>query len=734
MANQVRPLSAFGQGEEFIIEELTGKEEALVMRLEQLGFQKGRRGTCLFWNLGKESQAFRINQTIIALRREEADTILAVPLHISPCIMLAGNPNVGKTTLFNHLTGMHQHTGNWPGKTVKLAQGTFQLQGGETCELIDLPGSYSLQSRSEEERVTEQLLREETPDGIVVVCDASSLEKSLRFALEIQQLVREKEENIPLLVCVNLCDEAKRKGIQIDFKRLEEKLGCPVVQTCAVSPKGLEPLKTGIYQKILQGRKEDGEAGGKISFCETDNSRNGKHPDPEDWSITQKQKGFSLQAAEIAKAVVKVQKEGYWHREYQLDRFLTHPVSGTFCMLALLLFLFWLTLYGTNVPSKLLFALFTKVGKQMRDLLAGISCPSLFASLWLDGIWKVCSWVVSVMLIPMAIFFPLFTILEDLGYLPRIAFQLDGCFRRCRACGKQALTMCMGLGCNAVGVTGCRIIDTKPERKIAILTNALIPCNGRYPSLILLITMFFAGENSLLGGIWMCGAVLTAVLVTFLSTWLLSFFINRKGKSTFILEMPSYRKPQLGQILTRSLLDRTLSVLSRAILASVPAGILIWAAANVRVPAGVACKLPGLDIALAEGGEPLLRLITAYLDYPASWLGLDGAILFAFILGFPANEIVIPALLMCYLQTGTLVEVPGISQLKDILLANGWTQETALCMLLFTLFHWPCATTCITIRRETGSFRWMLLGFLLPALWGILLCGGVHGIWSFLMS
>ena len=728
MANQVRPLSAFAQGEEFIIEELTGKEEALVMRLEQLGFQKGRRGICLFWNLGKKAQAFRINQTVIALRREEADTILAVPLHASPCIMLAGNPNVGKTTLFNHLTGMHQHTGNWPGKTVKLAQGTLQLQEGETCELIDLPGSYSLQSRSEEERVTEQLLREETPDGIVVVFDASSLEKSLRFTLEIQQLVKEKEGNIPLLVCVNLCDEAKRKGIQIDFERLEEKLGCPVVQTCAVSQKGLEPLKIGICQKILRVREENGEVGERISFCETDDSRNGKHPERED------KKNVAEAAEEIVKAVVKVRKEGYWHREYQLDRFLTHPFSGTLCMLVLLLVLFWLTLYGTNVPSRLLFALFTQAGKQMCDLLAWVHCPSLLASLWLDGIWKVCSWVVSVMLIPMAIFFPLFTILEDLGYLPRIAFQLDGCFRRCRACGKQALTMCMGLGCNAVGVTGCRIIDTKPERRMAILTNALIPCNGRYPSLILLITMFFAGENSFLGGIWMCGAVLTAVLVTFLSTWLLSFFVNREGKSAFILEMPSYRRPQLGQILTRSLLDRTLSVLTRAILASAPAGILIWAAANVRIPADVVSKLPGLDAALAEGGAPLLRLITAYLDYPASWLGLDGAILFAFILGFPANEIVIPALLMCYLQTGTLVEVPDVSQLKDILLANGWTLETALCMLLFTLFHWPCATTCMTIRRETGSFRWMLLGFLLPAMWGIFLCGSVHGIWSFLIS
>ncbi|MDO5409624.1 MAG: nucleoside recognition domain-containing protein, partial [Lachnospiraceae bacterium] len=418
---------------------------------------------------------------------------------------------------------------------------------------------------------------------------------------------------------------------------------------------------------------------------------------------------FYAQAAFIAARTVRVTDGNYWHRDYRIDRFLTSPFTGSISLLCLLFAVFWLTINGANYPSAVLSGFFSWIGEAMSGFLREIHCPQLLANLWLDGIWRVASWVVAVMLPPMTIFFPLFTILEDLGYLPRIAFYLDGCFKRCHACGKQALTMCMGLGCNAVGVTGCRIIDTEKERLIAILTNSLIPCNGRFPTLIALITMFFAGGSALAGGALMCGAVLLSIFMTFLVTRILAAALNRKRQSTFILELPPYRKPQFGQILVRSLLDRTLFVLSRAVMAAAPAGALIWLLANLTVSDMTA-----------------LSLITSFLDVPASFIGLDGVILFAFLLGFPANEIVIPVILMSYLAQGTLVEVPALEQLKILLTANGWTLETAVCMLLFTLFHWPCATTCMTIYKETKSLKWTAVGFAVPAVCGCILCGVVH--------
>lgn len=431
-----------------------------------------------------------------------------------------------------------------------------------------------------------------------------------------------------------------------------------------------------------------------------------------------RQEEYAGRAADIVSQAVRMKDEGYWHRDYRIDRFLTSPVTGSISMLCLLFVLFWLTINGANYPSELLSSLFSWFGTKMEQFLVAVHCPELLADLWLDGVWRVSSWVVSVMFPPMAIFFPLFTILEDLGYLPRLAFHLDGCFKKCHACGKQALTMCMGIGCNAVGVTGCRIIDTEKERLIAILTNSLVPCNGRFPALIAVITMFFAGGSAAAGGFLMCLTVLLAVCMTFLVTGFLSLSLNRGKQSNFILELPPYRRPQFGQILIRSLIDRTLFVLSRAVMAAAPAGVLIWLLANIHVPPGAS--------AAGSDARTLLSMITAALDTPAAFIGLDGAILFAFILGFPANEIVLPAILMCYLAQGSLVDVPALGQLRVLLLDNGWTLETAACVLVFTLFHWPCATTCMTIRKETGSVKWVAAAFVIPAVCGCILCGGIH--------
>ncbi len=787
----------------------------LLYRLEQLGFRAGNQGICLYENMGKGSLAYRIQGSVIALRVEDAALVVVVCEEKEDgepeiCVMLTGNPNVGKSTVFNRLTGMRQHTGNWPGKTVELAEGSYQygIKEKEPCErryrekyrgqyreknrgqyknyrLIDLPGTYSLKARSEEEIVTTEALQSGKADVVVVVCDASCLERGLRFALEVQELCECKlrgelcsessgelsgelcselsgelcgelrgelcgdlRGDLPVIICVNLCDEAEKKGIQIDFELLEQLTECKVVSASAARGKGLEQLK----QAIAEASCGICEKKILIKACEADENRGGitagenpakiiagespaRRTAGEDSAKRTVGEDSAKRAAFIVEQTVQIKNQTYWHRDYGIDRFLTSPVTGSICMLGMLFVLFWLTMKGANYPSALLSTFFGWIGDVMEAGLTEISCPELLKSLWLDGVWRVSSWVVSVMLPPMAIFFPLFTILEDLGYLPRVAFHLDGCFKKCHACGKQALTMCMGLGCNAVGVTGCRIIDTKKERLLAILTNSLIPCNGRFPALIALITMFFAGGSAWAGGLLMCLAILLAVGMTFLVTRLLAAVLNKGKNSTFILELPPYRKPQFGQILIRSLVDRTLFVLSRAILAAAPAGLIIWLLANIQV-AGVSdisqiSAVTDRSLAGHTGGISLLQLFTSWLEYPASFIGLDGAILFAFILGFPANEIVLPAVLMCYMARGSLVEVPALDQLRLILIDNGWTVETALCMLLFTLFHWPCATTCMTIHKETGSWKWTAAAFLLPAICGCVLCGLVHMIFGF---
>jgi len=314
------------------------------------------------------------------------------------------------------------------------------------------------------------------------------------------------------------------------------------------------------------------------------------------------------------------------------------------------------------------------------------------------------------MLPPMAIFFPLFTLLEDVGYLPRIAFNLDKYFKKCCACGKQALTMCMGFGCNAVGVTGCRIIDSPRERMIAILTNVFVPCNGRFPTLISIITMFFVGfgtgfKSSFLSTLMLTGVIVLGIFMTFIISKILSKTILKGLPSSFTLELPPYRKPQIGKTIIRSIFDRTLFVLGRAISVAAPAGLVIWLMANININ----------DLSL-------LSHCSNFLNPLGQLIGLDGVILMAFILGFPANEIVVPIMIMGYMATNNLTDFNNLVELKNLLVNNGWTFVTALCFMLFSLFHFPCSTTCLTIKKETGSWKWVIISILLPLICGITLC------------
>ena len=605
-------------------------------------------------------------------------------------VALAGNPNVGKSTVFNALTGLKQHTGNWSGKTVSCAKGTYSFHN-TTYTLVDLPGTYSLAAHSKEEEAARDFICSQKADLIIVVCDATALERNLNLALQILHYRKE------VLVCVNLCDEAKKKGIAIDFSRLSKLLDAPVVAVTARKKEGLTELKQQTEELCLHPRTEGL-----------------KHASLDEPLTEEKSAAFVKEGEGIAAVCIQYQNQNYRRRDAFWDRLLTGPVSGILFLCLLLMLIFWITIAGANYLSQWLSgALFTALD-WLEGFLFSIHAPEFFIGALVHGALRVLVWVISVMLPPMAIFFPLFTLLEDLGYLPRIAFLLDPYFQKCKACGKQALTICMGFGCNAVGITGCRIIDSPRERLMAILTNSFVPCNGRFPALIAILSMFFVGLNAgplsgLKSALGLTLMILAGLAVTFAASFFLSKTLLKGTPSSFTLELPPYRKPQIGQILLRSVLDRTLFVLGRAVLVAFPAGLLIWILANVPL-----------------GQGSLFSAITLALDGPGRLLGLDGVILTAFLLGFPANEIVLPLILMGYLSSGTLTDIGSLSSFFAILTQNGWTMSTALCTMLFSLFHWPCSTSCLTIYKETRSLKWTAAAILLPTAIGAFLCMIVH--------
>ncbi len=592
-------------------------------------------------------------------------------------IGLVGNPNVGKSTVFNQLTGLRQHTGNWTGKTVANAVGTY-IYGSKTYTLIDTPGTYSLYARSQEEEITRDFIRSRQADVIVLVADATCLERNLILLLQILEITKN------VVLCINLIDEAQKKGIRIDTEKLRQLLGVPVVLTGARGGKGLGTLK-GTIEIATR-------------FAQITPQIPGKPANSVD-HIAESERIFNacVTVPETAAAA-----------DRRIDRILTHPFWGTVSMLALLFLVFYITISGANYPSQLLQKWLFSLEAPLYSFLALL--PDWLCALLIDGVYRTLAWVVSVMLPPMAIFFPLFTLLEDFGFLPRVAFNLDAAFQKAGAHGKQSLTMCMGLGCNACGVTGCRIIDSPRERLIAILTNNFVPCNGRFPTIIAIITMFFTASLTgagagLVSGLLLLCILLLGVGMTLAVSYLLSHTLLRGTPSSFVLELPPYRAPQIGKVIVRSLLDRTIFVLGRAIAVAAPAGALIWFFANVHI-----------------ADSSLLAHISRFFDPFARLFGLDGMILMAFLLGLPANEIVIPILLMGYTATGTLTDYTSLTQLHCLLSSSGWTLTTAVCVCIFTLFHFPCATTLWTTYKETHSVRWTILAFALPTAIGLGLC------------
>ena len=593
-------------------------------------------------------------------------------------VALAGNPNVGKSTVFNALTGMRQHTGNWAGKTVGCACGRCR-SAREQYLLVDLPGTYSLQPHSAEEAVACDFVRSGKADAVVVVCDATCLERTLVLALQMHSVTPNT------IVCVNLLDEARRKRIRIDLPALQTQLGMPVVGVTARKKKTLRALLDALDAAMAAPQpRPDGapEAG-----------------DPAD----------DVRRAEaICRAAVRRETPEYAARDRRLDRLLTSRATGYPIMLLGLAAVLWLTIAGANTPSEWLAHFFGWAQGKFSALLIFLHAPPWLQGLLVDGMFRTLAWVVAVMLPPMAIFFPLFTLLEDAGYLPRVAFQLDHAFQCARASGKQSLTMCMGFGCNACGVSGCRIIDSPRERLIAILTNSFAPCNGRFPLLIFLCSVFFAGSAAG-GALLLTGVIAASVGLTLLVSRILSATVLRGEAVSFALELPPYRMPQIGRVIVRSVRDRTLFVLARAAAVAAPAGVLIWILANVQI-----------------GNTAILSHITAFLDPAARVFGIDGVILLAFILGFPANELVMPLIVMGYLSSGTIVSGVDFASFRALLLANGWTVQTALCTLVLTVAHAPCSTTCLTILQETRSAKWTLAAVLIPAGVGLAFCILIH--------
>jgi ferrous iron transport protein B len=641
-------------------------------------------------------------------RKDELIQLGVAPGRWDFLVALAGNPNTGKSTVFNALTGLRQHTGNWPGKTVARAEGTYR-HGGRAFKVVDLPGAYSLQAASADEEVAREFLIAGQPDVTVVVVDATRLERNLNLVLQVLQVTDR------VVVVLNLMDEARRHGIGVAPASLARELGVPVIPAAARRGTGIGETRDAVL-RVASGvehlrpfRLADAPTG-----------------------VDELSAAIYAEAERIASAAqVSGLERVRIDLDKHLDRLLTSRWTGVPLMVVLLGLVFWLTIAGANVPSAMLASLLIDgVHPWLKETGAALGMPWWLTGFLFDGMYLATAWVVSVMLPPMAIFFPLFTLLEDFGYLPRVAFNMDRAFQRVGAHGKQALTMCMGFGCNAAGVVATRVIDSPRERLVAIITNNFSLCNGRWPTQILIASIFLGTlVPARLAGIVAASAVvaiaLLGVLVMLATSWALTRTVLRGEATTFSLELPPYRPPRVLRTLYTSLIDRTAIVLWRAVVFALPAGAVIWLASNVHL-----------------GGASVATYLVGILQPAGALVGLTGVILLAYVVAVPANEIVIPTILMLTVHTlgltdigagdGVMFELDDDGAVRGLLQAAGWTTLTAVNVMLFSLLHNPCSTTIYTIYKETKSVRWTALATLLPLALGLVVCFLVAQGWRLL--
>ena len=622
-------------------------------------------------------------------------------------VCLIGNPNVGKSSLFNILTSSFEHTGNWTGKTVASAMGTYVFDNVE-YEVIDLPGTYSLFYESEEEKITSDYILHENYDIALVVADATNLERSLELLLEVLDATKN------VVLALNLMDEVRLRQIKIQKEELENALSIPVVYLSTKENEGLNELKkvlaNGLSSQFkmphtskLQSYLNQNQNMSPMQ-CFIDLVYKNSHDGIYKMEILH---GYHFLALQLAKKTMDRSHE----KESKLDKIFNAMIQNRFfSFFTLFFFLFvllFLTISFSNLPSDFLFSFFSSLEQPIFSFFSFL--PSFLLEPLIYGGYRTLYWVVSVMLPPMMIFFPLFSILEEFGFLPRIAFQLDHPFSKCGSCGKQCLTMCMGLGCNAVGVTGARIMENKKMKMLSILTNVFMPCNGRFPMILTIIALFFGGENPFISAILLTLVLLFGVVITLVVTKILNTFLFKNDEAMFVLELPHFRKPKIIKTIFLSWKEKVLHILGRAVVVAFPAGLLLFFFTHFQV-----------------GEISLFRSLQNALNPVGNILGVDGSILLAFLFGFPANEIVLPILFLSYSGGNLLEEVGSLSALKTILIDNHWTISTALSFLILSICHFPCATTMLTIKRETGSLFYTILAFVLPTLIGVLICFLFH--------
>lgn len=584
-------------------------------------------------------------------------------------VILIGNPNVGKSTIYNKLTGENQHTGNWTGKTVDVVQS--RLLCDKTIKIVDLPGIYTLKAATAEEKYSKEFLLSNPKSLVVIVIDTNCIYKSLKLIEEVKKITNN------IIICANQYKSATKSGVVVDIEKMQEILSLPVITTEATDRKSTDILCSLIRENVC---------------C-----------------------SYVLPVTNTTKInredfVDKVVKNKSTPLQTRLDKIFTSKLTGIPIMILLLCMVLYITIIGANYPSEFLSEVFSKFGEYLTAFLAQLHLPIWLVSLLCDGVYRTVTWVVAVMLPPMAIFFPIFSLLENFGYLPRVAFNLDKVFSKANCSGKQSLTMCMGFGCNACGVTGCRIINDRKQRLNAIVTNNFIPCNGRFPTLISVITIFMTSAfssyfKSLISALILTGFIILSILISMGISYILSRTILKNDCKDFVMEMPKFKKPKIIKTIYDSIKNRAVFVLLRALVVALPAGAIIWIFSNVQYD-----------------GNTILAYIVDFLNPIGNIFGLDGEILIGLLLGFPANEIVIPIILMAYSGSSVLVDYSSVDMLGNLLISNGWTLKTAICMIIIVLMHFPCSTTCLTIYKETKSKLWTLFSIVMPTFVGLLLC------------